>query len=56
LIAADVAAVGDEFVAAESVVLDMLRDEAPSIRRLKEAREESAAQIAALRKRVAPRG
>jgi len=54
--APDLAAIGDEFVAAEGVVLEALRGDTPSIQRLREARAESEAQIAALRKRVAPKG
>jgi regulator of RNase E activity RraA len=49
----DLAAIGDEFVAAEGVILEALRGETPSIARLTQARAESEARIAALRKRVA---
>jgi len=51
-IAAEMADVGDEFVAAEKIILDALRDGTPSVKRLREARAEASARIAALRKRV----
>lgn len=51
-IAADVADVGAEFVAAETVLLDALRSGPPSVQRFREARQESQAQIARLRARV----
>jgi regulator of RNase E activity RraA len=51
-IVADCAATGDEYLAAESVILAALREETPSISRLAEARAESEARIAALRRRV----
>lgn len=51
-IAADLAAIGDEYVAAEGVILDALREEGPSIARLAEARAESEARIARLRRQV----
>jgi len=51
-IAAEVADIGDEFVAAEEVILKALRVESPSLKVLKEARAESQAQIASLRARV----
>ena len=51
-IAAELADVGDEFVAAEKVILDALRDGTPSLKRLKKARAEAAARIARLRDQV----
>jgi regulator of RNase E activity RraA len=51
-IAAEMADIGDEFVAAEQVVLDALRDGTPSVRQLREARAEAAARIARLREQV----
>lgn len=55
-IASDLAAIGDEYVAAEGVILEALREEAPSITRLVEARAESEERIAGLRRRLARRG
>jgi 4-hydroxy-4-methyl-2-oxoglutarate aldolase len=52
-IATDLAAIGDEYVAAEGVILEALREGVPSIARLIEARAESEARIAALRQRIA---
>ena len=56
-IAAEVADVGEAFVAAEGIVLDAMRDGTPSLESLKEARAASDARIAELRARVsrAPR-
>jgi len=51
-IATEMAEVGDEFVAAEKIVLDAMRDGAPTVARLKEARAEMAAVVAGLRARV----
>jgi regulator of RNase E activity RraA len=51
-LAADCAAIGDEYVAAERVIFDALREESPSIAKLAEARAESEARIAALRRQV----
>lgn len=51
-IAAELADVGDEFVAAEGVILNAMRDGQPSVRRLQEARAEMGARVAALRARV----
>jgi 4-hydroxy-4-methyl-2-oxoglutarate aldolase len=51
-IAAEVAEIGDEFVAAERIVLDALRGPSTTLRRLQEARAESQARIADLRARV----
>lgn len=51
-IAAELADAGEEFVAAEAIILDALRDGAPSLRRLKEARAQATARIARLRERV----
>ena len=55
-IAAQAADIGDAFVAAEGVILDALRDGAPSIKRLEEARAEAAARIAGLRAQVSRAG
>jgi len=52
-IATDLAAIGDEYVAAEGVILEALREGVPSIATLVEARAESEARIAALRQRIA---
>lgn len=51
-IAAEVADVADPFVAAEAVVLDAMRAAPGSLPRLREARQEMAARIAALRAQV----
>ena len=51
-IAAEVADIADPFVAAETVVLDATREAPGSLARLREARQEMAARIAALRKQV----
>ena len=51
-IAAELTDIADAFVAAEQVILDALRTETPSPARLREARAESQARIAALRARV----
>jgi regulator of RNase E activity RraA len=51
-IAVEVAEVGDEFVVAEKVILDALRERPLSMQRLQNARAESAARIAALRAQV----
>lgn len=51
-IAAEVADIGDEFVAAEGIILEALRDGTPSIKKLKEARAEAATRIARLREQV----
>jgi regulator of RNase E activity RraA len=51
-IATELADIGDTFVAAEGIILDALRDGTPSIRRLEQARAESAARIASLRAQV----
>lgn len=48
----ELVAIGDEYVAAEGVILDALRDEASSITRLAEARTESEARIGRLRQQV----
>jgi 4-hydroxy-4-methyl-2-oxoglutarate aldolase len=55
-IAAELADVGDEFVAAEAIILDALRDGVPSVKRLKQARAEAAACIAKLREQVSRAG
>ncbi|HRW51043.1 MAG TPA: RraA family protein [Caldilinea sp.] len=52
-IAAEVADIGDEFVAAETIVLDAMRRGAPTPAILAEARAEMAAQVKALAQRVA---
>ena len=54
-IASELPDVGTEFVAAEALILDALRAGPPSVARLKEARAEAAARIAALRRRVGRR-
>jgi len=51
-IASEVADVGDEFVAAEAVILDAMRQPHPSVKVLRSARAESQNQIAQLRQRV----
>jgi regulator of RNase E activity RraA len=51
-IAVELAGIGDEFVAAEKIVLDALRDGTPSAERLGKARAESAARIARLQDQV----
>ncbi|HLV34954.1 MAG TPA: RraA family protein [Spirillospora sp.] len=51
-IAAEVADIGDEFVAAEKVILDALQQPGVTVAQLTEARRESRAQIEALTKRV----
>jgi regulator of RNase E activity RraA len=55
-IAPDIAAVGEEYVAAESLILDALRAKTISVNQLMEARAESEARIARLRRRVARKG
>jgi len=51
-IAAELADAGDEFVAAEKIILDALREGSLSIKGLKEARAEAAARVARLREQV----
>jgi len=51
-IASEVAGIGDEFVAAEGVVLEAMRDGPVSVARLASARAEMAARVADLRRRV----
>ncbi|MCB9161274.1 MAG: RraA family protein [Caldilineaceae bacterium] len=51
-IAADVADVGAEFVAAEMVVIEAMRASNPTIAQMKDARAEMSARVAELRKRV----
>jgi regulator of RNase E activity RraA len=51
-IAAELAEIGDEFVAAEQIVLDTLRQGAASVARLREARAEFLSRVAELRQRV----
>ena len=55
-IAAELVDVGAEFVAAEKVILDALREGTPSVARLSAARTEAGARIAALRARVTRKG
>ncbi len=52
-IAAEVADIGDAFVAAEMVILDALREGTPTVEKLKAARAESKAQMAGLKAQVA---
>jgi regulator of RNase E activity RraA len=54
-IAAEVADIGDEFIAAESIVLDALRAKAPSVGELREARAQLRAKIEQLRGQVSRR-
>jgi len=51
-IASEVADVGPEFIAAEDIVLDAMRQPQPSIEMLRSARAESQNRIARLRQRV----
>lgn len=51
-IATELADIGDAFVAAETVILEALREGKPSVKILKEARAEAGAQIARLREQV----
>jgi 4-hydroxy-4-methyl-2-oxoglutarate aldolase len=51
-IAAAMADIGDEFVAAEGIIFEAMREAPGSLQRLREARAESQAQIKALRARV----
>lgn len=51
-IASEVADIGDEFIAAEAVVLDAMQQPNPTLALLKAARAEAAKRIDALRKRV----
>ena len=51
-IVAELADIGDEFVAAEAIILEAMRDGPPSVQKLREARAESAARVARLRERV----
>lgn len=51
-IAAEVADIGDEFIAAEKVILDTLHSPGVTVTQLTEARKESKAQIDALTRRV----
>lgn len=54
-IAAEVADVGYEFVAAEAIILDAMRAENPTVDTLKQARAEAGAKMAELRQRVSRR-
>jgi regulator of RNase E activity RraA len=51
-IAAELADIGDEFVAAEAVILNALQDGTPSVKKLKDAQRETEARIQLLRKQV----
>jgi 4-hydroxy-4-methyl-2-oxoglutarate aldolase len=51
-IAAEVADIGADYVAAEQIVLDALAEGAPSVARIRQARAEAAARFARLRARV----
>lgn len=51
-IATELADIGGEFVAAEKIILDALRDGMPSVERLKEARAAAGERIAKLRDQV----
>lgn len=51
-IAAEVADVGDEFMAAEAVVIEAMRADNPTVESYKEARAEMGAMVTALRQRV----
>jgi regulator of RNase E activity RraA len=55
-IAAELADIGDEFVAAEGIILDVLHDARPSVGRLREARAGAAQRIAQLRAQVSRGG
>ncbi len=55
-IARELVDVADDFVAAEGIVLDAMRAGPPSVKVLREARAESAARIADLRRRVSRAG
>ena len=55
-IAAEVAEIGDAFIAAEGIIINALSDGATSIKRLEEARAEASARIANLRARVSRAG
>lgn len=51
-IAAEVADIGDEFVAAEAVIMDALRGGTPNVKVYQAARSEASARMAALNQRV----
>jgi regulator of RNase E activity RraA len=55
-IVAELADVGDEFVAAEAIILEALRSEKVSVSALRDARAESLARVARLRERVSRAG
>ena len=55
-VAAELAAIGDEYVAAEGIILEALHSGPPSVARLKEAQAETVARIAALRAQVSRSG
>ena len=54
-IASEVAAIGDDFVAAERIILDLLQSASVTVAQLRQATQEADAVSAALRKRVLPR-
>jgi 4-hydroxy-4-methyl-2-oxoglutarate aldolase len=51
-IAAEMAEIGDAFIAAEEVVLRAVRAENPTVQALRDARRESAAQMEKIRQQV----
>jgi regulator of RNase E activity RraA len=55
-IAAELADIGDEFVAAEAIILEELRSGKASVAALREARSESHERVARLRERVSRAG
>ncbi len=52
-IASEIVDIGDEFVAAEGIILDALRSPAPSLARYREARREMGAVVDRIRRQVA---
>jgi regulator of RNase E activity RraA len=56
VIAAEVAGVGDAYVAAEAVILNCLHEFGPDVKKLHEARKESKRQMEVLRRQVARKG
>lgn len=55
-IAAELAGIGDEFVAAEEIVMEAMRGDSPAVAVLREARAEAKARIDELRSRVSRAG
>ena len=55
-IAADVSDTGEEYVAAEAIILELLRGGRPSAREVREAQAEAAACIQGLRERLSGKG